>query len=68
MLIKVSGSRLRCKYSFPCVSEGGIIVGEDRCFLPAGHDGPHRGLHGATGNNTEDVLKEFDPATGRKYY
>jgi len=50
------------------LSAGGIQIGEDRCFLPAGHPGHHRGLHGAQGVNAEDVLREFDPATGQKYY
>jgi hypothetical protein len=41
MRIVMKPGRYECPATMPIMSPGGIIVGEARCLLPAGHDGGH---------------------------
>jgi hypothetical protein len=67
MKIRVIPVRSMCRYKFPLLTAGGIIIGEEYCRLPANHPGPHMGSNGATAVNEETVMREIDPVTKRYY-
>jgi hypothetical protein len=57
IVVKVLPVRSQCRYPIPILSTGGLILREEFCFLPAGHDGPHRGPHGGIIVNVPGTLR-----------
>lgn len=58
-IVKITQSRFGCSYRFPVMSEGKdglpLVLREEPCFLPRGHQGPHRGAGGGVAVNKEDA-------------
>lgn len=60
MLIKVGPVSSQCRYLMPVIQPGGRIIRETYCFLPRGHDGPHRNLEGAVIVNADDIRRAMN--------
>ena len=62
--VRVLPGRKECQFRLPMMSDGKngspLILKEEYCILPAGHDGPHRGPHGQLIHNAPGAARMFE--------